>query len=755
MVFRKKIFFSLLLTLCCFLWVDACAKGTGHYKIALVHSYERNYYDAGRYRQMLEKELTAQGLDFELREYFLDCEELGYYLELARASFFIDEFTEWGADAVAIFNNQATYSLLKCDNPKLRSVPVIFSGVYAPDTSLIFQYPNVTGYVDIPDYPRTVDMIERVVGKSRIIVMSGLGMIHKKEWENIVSQCQNTDIQIYEGDPEEHLVSHRTVKEGIYDESKEVFENEHIDTTVIMRLMCETLPLRIIQLAGRGAYTYFMLNTRTFSSLDAANFFSHPSFAVINEGFGSTDNMLGGYFSPLETQIKDMAEGISLRLRGEEPEQQIIQCRKQYVANWHVLQRYGISAEKLPPECEIMYIPFFVRYRYYIIVGVILGELLILFIIFYLRRNLVRERGRKREALQNLRYEHETLKLAIEGGTTYAWRRTESGLSFDSHFYKLIGYPLKFITQEEIIAFIHPDDRDRFRKHFLQEERSADYKEQYCCNFNGEYQWWEFRYNFIYNDHHEPVVTGLLQNIQDVKDHEMELIQARRLAERAELKQSFINNMSHEIRTPLNAIVGFSNMLIENPELQEEEKQEFIDLINRNNSLLLNLINDILELSRLDSESASFSMREEDVRTMLSSYYKTFCVQVKSSLEFLCDFPDENVIVCVDAMRLQQVVTNLLTNANKFTDKGYIKLGYCLFPDKNEVGIFVEDSGKGIPSDELTMIFSRFYKHDEFAQGTGLGLAICHSIVDRMGGRIEVESEEGMGSRFTVVFPLA
>ncbi len=132
-----------------------------------------------------------------------------------------------------------------------------------------------------------------------------------------------------------------------------------------------------------------------------------------------------------------------------------------------------------------------------------------------------------------------------------------------------------------------------------------------------------------------------------------------------------------------------------------------------------------------------------------------FCVQVKPGLNFLRDFPEEDLIVRVDPMRLQQVITNFLTNANKFTDSGYIKLGYRRLAGENVVRIFVEYSGKGIPSEELEMIFSRFYKHDEFAQGTGLGLSICRSIIDRMQGRIEVDSEEGKGSRFTVVLPLS
>lgn len=750
-----KIPVYILFFLFCVLGTAQPVQATHRYKIALVHSYERNYHDAARYRRLLEKELEAKDISFEIREFFLDCEELDYYLELARASFFIDEFTRWGAEAVAILNNQATYSLLKCNNPKLKRIPVIFSGLYNPEKELIQQYPNVTGYIDIPDYIHTIKMIERIMGKSRIILMSGIGMINSKIWANLTEQCRDAGIETYDGDILQHLLNHRIVKEGIYDESMEIFENEKIDTTVVMRMMCETLPLRTIQLTARSTHTYFMLTARTFSSLDAADFFTNPSFATINEGFGSKDNMLGGYFAPLETQMKDMAEGIHMRLRGEMPEKQIIQSKKQYVLNWNVMQRYGISAEDLPHEYHIMYIPFSVRFRYYLITGYILGGLLIIFIIVYQTHRLGRERKIKLEALRNLRYEHETLKLAIEGGTTYAWRKEQDGLSFDSHFYKLICHPCKFITLEQILSFIHPDDSERFRINFLQRNEQSNYKGQYRCKFSGEYQWWEFRYSFVPSESSVPVVTGLLQNIQEIKNRENELIEARHLAERAELKQSFLNNMSHEIRTPLNAIVGFSNILIGDNNLTKEEKQEFVQIININNDLLLNLINDILELSHIDSGSVSFSLQKEDVRTLLYSYYNSFRLQVKPPLKLLYDFPEEDINVYVDSRRLQQVITNFLTNANKFTTTGYIKLGYQYNKVENVVRIFVEDTSKGIPANELAVIFDRFYKHDEFAQGTGLGLAICQSIIDRMQGRIEVESEEGKGSRFSVVFASA
>lgn len=753
----KKLLIDRLFFFFCLFGAAVSVGAAEPYKIGLVHSYEKNYPDAERYRRTLEKELSACGITFEIKELFLNCNELLYDKEMERASFFIDELTSWGADIIGIFNNQATYSLLKCNNPKLRHVPAVFCGLYHPDEDLIREYPNVTGYVDIPDYTRAVRMIESIMGKSRIVVMSGKGMIDSKMWMDLEKQCRDSGIETSVGDLLEHTLSHRVVR-GAYEEDKERLYNERIDTTVVIRMMSEVLPLRTIQQVARGSETYLMLTSFTYNTLDAPEFFANPSFGVINEGFGSNDKMLGGYFSPLEIQLKEMAKGICLRLRGEMPERQIIQCPKEYVLNWHVLQQYGISAENLPPEYKVMYIPFHVKYRYYILFSCLLAGVAFLYSIIYLIYSLLREKRRKKEALRNLLYEHKTLKLAIEGGTTYAWRKEQPGLTFDSHFYQLINHPHRFITLDELYAFVHPEDAERFCSCFLKGDKHTDYKGQYRCNFGGEYRWWEFRYSFVHSHGQgEPVVTGLLQNVQDVKDREAELIEARSLAEKAELKQSFLNNMSHEIRTPLNAIVGFSNLLVGTPDLQEEEKKEFAAIINTNTGLLLNLINDILELSRIDSGLISFSWEEASLRMLLNSYYQTFAVQIKPELDFIRDFPEEDVTVHVDAMRLQQVITNFLTNANKFTAAGYIKLGYCCVRNETEnvVRVFVEDSGKGIPANELKMIFSRFYKHDEFIQGTGLGLAICTGIAERMGGRIDVESEEGKGSRFTIVLPLA
>lgn len=751
----RAVIFALIVILCLAGWVSP-AYAVHYTKIALVHSYEEGHADAERTLKILKHELQDRGVNCKFRVYYLDCDELNAEPEKERASLIIDDFTEWGAVLVAVLDDQATYSIMACNNPLLRDIPVVFSGVNYPNEELLQQYPNVTGYADIPDYLNTVRMVERVMGKSRICVLNGQTFLDRIIWRALNEQCGGQGYEIYDGDLDLHVSSHRTARGEISSGSiYSKLENEKLDTTAIIRLETNALSLQKVTWAGRGTRTLFLFTKRDYTTVNSAALFRNPCFETINEGFGVLDHKMGGYFAPLETQLKDMAGAIVQRLQGEMPERQVQHSVKQYVLNWYTLQRYNIPLSNIPSEYIVMYIPFSERYHYHILFFSFFGGAVLLALIFYLFRSLRLERRRKREVQRNLRYEHETLSLAIEGAATYAWRIDGEGIAFDSQFNDLIHHPHKLIALDEILRFIHPEDRSEFLHNFKRIQFTSRHKGQYRCNFTGEYQWWEFRYNTIHTAGIKPVITGLLQNIQDIKDREEELIQARQLAEHAELKQSFLNNMSHEIRTPLNAIAGFSSMLVSDPELSEEEKQEFVDIINLNTRLLLKLVDDVLELARIESGSLPFNFQDEDVRSMLEHIYLTHQLLIQPPLQFLKDFPDEKVSVHVDSMRLTQVLTNFLNNANKFTSEGYIKLGYYYLPQSDEVCIYIEDTGIGISSEEQKIIFDRFYKHSEFSQGVGLGLSICMLIVDKLEGRIEVESEVGRGSRFTIILPCA
>ena len=740
----------------CLVWC-ACPAHAETRHIALIHSFEPGYPPAAKALELLQREFSLLGLDCDVREYYLDCDRYMEEAENLRMAGFVDDLSAWGAELIAVLDDQAAYALMACRHPLAHEIPVVFSGVNYPNISLLLQYPNITGYADTPDYLRTIRMIESIMGKSRICLMNGQVFLDRKIWHALNEQCRgqgfaivtSTEGAYFAGSSYHRVRERETISPILKRQNIDVL----LDTTKIVRMTSDSIAIRHLMWLGRGDNTLLLYTKRDYTTKRVGMLFDNPTFQTINEGFGFADYLLGGYFTPLESQIRYMATGIKERLEGRMPRQQVTECAKQYVLNWHVLQKYGIPLESIPVEYTVMYIPFSECYRYPILIGSILGAVFVLTVIVLLSFSLLRERRRKREALRNLLYEHETLCLAIEGNSTYAWRLEGDSVSCDSQFCELIHHRSGRLLLNEITPYIHPGDLPVFRKNIASRHERTHHKGQYRCNFTGEFQWWEFSYNTIHTPGHAPIIAGLLQNIQELKDHEQELIESRELAEQAELKQSFLNNMSHEIRTPLNAIVGFSDMLANEPEFSDEERQEFVDIINTNTKLLLKLVGDVLELSRIESGNLSFIFQRESVRQLLDDVYQTHSLLIQPPLQFLKDFPPEDVQVNVDPMRLTQVLTNFLNNANKFTKEGSIQLGYCCPSGMSEVHLYVEDTGIGIPHSEQKMIFERFYKRSEFSQGVGLGLSICVLIVEKMGGRIELRSEEGRGSRFTVVLP--
>ncbi|MDH6357209.1 ATP-binding protein [Parabacteroides sp. PF5-9] len=241
-------------------------------------------------------------------------------------------------------------------------------------------------------------------------------------------------------------------------------------------------------------------------------------------------------------------------------------------------------------------------------------------------------------------------------------------------------------------------------------------------------------------------LIGVSYDITELKN----MILAKDKAEALDrLKSAFLANMSHEIRTPLNSIIGFSDLLADTED--EEERREYIAIIQRNNELLLNLVSDILDLSRIESGTFDFVVTEVNVKelcgeVMLSFRNKTLSEEV--ALIFDDSQPDS--MIETDSNRVRQVLMNFITNAIKFTKKGHIKLGYEPHGE-DQILFYVEDTGSGIAPENIDRIFDRFVKLDSFVQGTGLGLSICKSLIEGMGGQLFVTSELGKGSRFSFV----
>ena len=734
------------------------------YKIALIHSYQEGYSGAGIVNKLFVKGLKDQQIDFQLRTFYLDCEKYESVEEERRISEFADSIRSWGGDLIAVLDDQATYSVMACGNPYVRQVPVVFSGVNYPNQELLAQYPNITGYIDKPDYLTTCRMIERIMGKVRIHILNGRTVLDRLIRKDLSEQCKGSEITLHQWKRQEARPDKLNIPISDKDDTEyeslyeKLNEYNQLDSTVVVRLSSDSVAARDLMWLSSGVFKYslFLYTKRDYTTLRIGSLFDNPGFETINEGFGIKEYMLGGYFAPIETQLSDMTAGIKERLQGKIPVPAVKQIAKQHLVNWQVMKRYQIPLESIPPEYTIMYRPWEEKYATPILILESLLVFTLLLGIAYLIYIYTLEKGRKKEALRNLRFEHEALTLALEGGNTYAWCFDGKTAVLDQAFCELTNRSQNLLGIEEIAHYVHPDEQARFRKNvsniLYRQRRTA----QYRCQFNDTgYQWWEFRYSVLQNNEQNPIITGLLVNIQEIKDKEEELIRARKLAEQAELKQSFLANMSHEIRTPLNAIIGFANLVTcDDVPFSETERQEYSRLISANGDQLLRLISDILDLSKIESNTMEFCFGDQSLHTLLSDIYQSQLLTMPPQVELRLELPQADTTIRTDASRLKQVINNLINNAAKFTDRGSITFGYRTDEGAGEVELFVRDTGKGISQEHVGRIFERFYKTDSNAKGVGLGLSICRTIIEILGGDISVVSAPGKGTCFKIVHPV-
>ena len=248
----------------------------------------------------------------------------------------------------------------------------------------------------------------------------------------------------------------------------------------------------------------------------------------------------------------------------------------------------------------------------------------------------------------------------------------------------------------------------------------------------------------------KPLLIGISWDITEQKKTEEELIDARIRAEESDkLKSAFLANMSHEIRTPLNAIVGFSKLLAETDD--SEERRQYSDIIDKNTELLLQLINDILDLSKIEAGMLEFVEKNININELCRNMYDIFSTRIQGEVKLVYKPAEENIITLTDGNRLSQVLSNLLTNAQKFTKQGEISFGFQ--PQGEWIDFFVQDTGIGISPENQAKVFSRFVKLNSFVQGTGLGLPICQMIIANLGGKISVESKEQVGTTFHFTIP--
>lgn len=371
----------------------------------------------------------------------------------------------------------------------------------------------------------------------------------------------------------------------------------------------------------------------------------------------------------------------------------------------------------------------------------------------------VTELEMRKKELEMLNQQYDLILRAI-GAMPWTWDVKTGILQCDrtyvSHKYgitkSLIGK-----TEQEHYDQIAPEHRERIRTAFnkLYTGELQIINEEYPVYYSeyDSYLWVE---SFVVVSQKDAagrplMYVGATTVIDERKKLETELFRAKEKAEESnKLKSAFLANMSHEIRTPLNAIVGFSALLAEMN--KSSESSQYIQIIENNNRVLLQLINDVLDLSKIESGMMEFVYGNVDINASLSCLVSSWVMRMPDGVQILFDPALEECRLNTEENRLMQVISNYVSNAAKHTESGTITVGY--YPPQNgNIRFFVRDTGVGIPSDKLSMVFDRFVKLDSFKQGTGLGLSICQMIAEYMKGKVGVESELGKGSEFWFEIP--
>lgn len=506
--------------------------------------------------------------------------------------------------------------------------------------------------------------------------------------------------------------------------------------------------------------------------------FSNTPVFTLRQSDDKWNNTCGGYYAPLKEEAHTIYGVIRKILNGEPLKGPHILTIKQANAylNYASLTWYNINP-KLFPQKGVIYLEippsFYEEHWDTIWMGIACISLLLIFHFYYLRRTSIHQKEKlqleenKRIKEEQIRREMEELnkryQLVINTINLSTWSmivETEM-VTFEIHAdNSALPYQSR---HSQCLNQVIAEDQERVEKavQALINGEHEIYHEQYRVRTDNTkgYYWEE---SFAIANQRDPItrkaitIVGGTMYIDERKEIEENIIRAKEKAEESDrLKSAFLANMSHEIRTPLNSIIGFSSILADNEVESDEERKKYSEYIKKNNDLLLQLINDILDLSKIEAGTLEFTHSQVDINELMLQIKQGFDLKIKNpNLQLILSEQPEKCIITTERNRLTQVISNFLTNAIKFTSEGSITMGYKVEgANKQSLYFYVTDTGCGIPEESLSGVFDRFVKLDQLSRGTGLGLAICKNIIKKLNGEIGVVSEEGKGSTFWFRIP--
>ncbi len=643
--------------------------------------------------------------------------------------------------AIIILGQEGWASYLSLDIAEKDKVPVLCAmvsnnAVILPDSSenlsewmpesmdvqaLLDANPNVSGFLYSYDIKKNLELIMKLYPETKHIALitdnSYGGVALQSHVEKEMKGLEDLDLILLDGR-----------KNSIY--------------TVIDQI--RALPQRTAILLGTWRVdvneSYYIGNA-TYSMMSANPYI--PAFTLSFTGLGHW--AIGGYVPQYRTLGRDLAQKVIDLQNGSLKMKNVLASilPNYYVFDLHKVKEWNIPMDSLPEEADFINseISLFTLYRYEILLSVTIILLLFLIMLayFFYRSNKLKDR------LMDLQKDNILIMNNIEASIRFI--KPDYSVKWSNQIY----FPCNPVNGPNNCCLVENPQKPYCPECTLIKAMETKMQVEAVQHCTAD-QYIHVLANPIINENGE--LQGVIvkkEDITSLKKTENELRKAKEKAEESDrLKSAFLANMSHEIRTPLNAIVGFSDLLASTDDPLERE--EYVGIINTNNELLLQLINDILDLAKIEAGTLDFVNMNVDINQLLSDIEQSSRIKANYGVDVRFVEKVPHCIIRTDKNRLSQVLSNFINNAIKFTSEGSIRFGYNIRED--DIYLYVTDTGTGIKEEDRKAVFDRFVKLNSFAQGTGLGLSISQTIVNKLGGEIGVESEYGKGSTFWFTLPI-
>lgn len=705
--------------------LGSCQQEKPVVKVLLLHQYDNKLTGYKEFHEALQEQFGEEGYTLELRNIYLDLSDPNRKAENIFKLLPDPALLDWNPDLIMaegdrsmpyafdLFNgSEAIYS---------PDIPVVFGGITNPQWETLGKYPNITTIADTPDLIKNIELAQEFSNHDNVMIELDYNpedMVQRRKLRQELgrmfqSQSKKETMQV--------LVL--SVERPELNSRRKINREQGLDTLVRYYTQADQ-------------YAQLVIKKDPYSEVLAAKS-SEPAFTSCRELFADgRGRYLAGYFADYATVGSDMAETAVNLLHGQKNLAATRSHTKHYYLDYTALQsqsnhlayRSNYIIKNLPDGSGDSMLELG---KSYLLGLTLLLGLLALYHFTKTRRNL--------KHLKNIQEDNRTMsKLVVE--------------NIHSH------YVANMQEMKDLTARIDPAYPEQREKILETLDKPGIYLFSIHAALRSDQQqeWWRLRYAIVQQKNGRKLLEGMLLNIDDIMKYESELKQAEALEQEALEKEKFLWKISHEIRTPLNAVYGFANMLVDmGEELEPEEKRQMCLDIQRSTDAAYKIINDIMQYADILNENSPNNVEKIEVGTFIRNMTKRHEPWFnRHNLHIIMIEGRDGIFINADPDKLTGAFRQLIDNARKFTSHASIVLGWEYNMRRKEVDIFVEDSGQGIAEDKLPALFNMFWKGDSFVPGIGIGLNIAESYVRHMNAKLKVETEEGVGSRFTITIPV-